>query len=110
MVTHIVLLQSPPGASVVTNNTASTTMPQHGSLTKAGKVKNMTPVVQQSDFRKRRRPGRAGMRDKFERRFKVCRATNKVIDRRMFRFGTRRVGPNNNQARQAGVYQSPGFE
>ncbi|KZV96013.1 hypothetical protein EXIGLDRAFT_765704 [Exidia glandulosa HHB12029] len=44
-------------------------MAAHGSLTKSGRVKAMTPVVEKVARLKKKKSGRAGMRQRYNKRF-----------------------------------------
>jgi small subunit ribosomal protein S30e len=58
----------------------------HGSLARAGKVKGQTPKVAKQEGKKRRKTGRARMRERYKRRF---------LQDNTDKFGRRR-SPNSN--------------
>ena len=60
----------------------------HGSLARAGKVRNQTPKVPKQDDKKRIPAGRARKRMKYNLRFKMAVAP-----------GGKKVGPNSNAER-----------
>ena len=60
----------------------------HGSLARAGKVRNQTPKVEKQDSKKKLATGRAKKRIQFNRRF-----VNVVA-------GAKKVGPNSQSVKQ----------
>jgi small subunit ribosomal protein S30e len=63
----------------------------HGSLARAGKVKGQTPKVEAAEDKAKNVTGRAKKRLQYNRRFVDAAAG----------FGGKKVGPNNQAARQA---------